>query len=69
MSDTIQGARTRNYIKENVPGIQNSGDTLEYATIQEALGKRGALDAVIHGSFTVSTAHIIEAGSVKRLIK
>jgi len=68
MSDTIQGARTRNYIKENVPGIQNSGDTLEYATIQEAPGKRGALDAVIHGSFTVSTAHIIEAGSVKRKI-
>lgn len=69
MSDTIQGARTRNYIKENVPGIQNSGDTLEYATIQEAPGKRGALDAVIHGSFTVSTGHAIEAGSVKRLIK
>lgn len=69
MSDTIQGARTRNYIKENVPGIQNSNDTLEYATVQEAPGKRGALDAVIHGSFTVSTGHIIEAGSVKRLIK
>ena len=69
MSDTIQGARTRNYIKENVPGIQNSGDTLEYATVQEAPGKRGALDAVIHGSFTVSTGHAIETGSVKRLIK
>lgn len=69
MSDTIQGARTRNYVKENIPGISNSGDTLEYATVQEAPGKRGALDAVIHGSFTVSTGHAIEAGSVKRLIK
>lgn len=69
MAEVIQGAKSRKYIREDVPGVLNSGDTLEYNTVQEVSGGRGAIDSVIHGSVVVSTGHVIEAGSVKRLIK
>lgn len=68
MSDTIQGAKSRDYQRENVPGIENSQDTLEYQTVQEISGKRGAADVVIHGTTLVSSAHTVDAGSVRRKI-
>lgn len=69
MGEVLQGAKSRNYIKTDIPGIENSGDTLDYVSVQESPGKRGSLDTVIHGSFTVSSGHAVEVGSVKRLIK
>jgi hypothetical protein len=69
MAEVIQGAKSREFNKSDIPGIQNTGDTLDYATTLDVPGKRGALDVVIHGSTTVSTGKIIEAGSVRRLIK
>ncbi len=68
MSDTIQGAKSRYYQRESVPGIANSQDTLEYQTVQEISGKRGAADVVIHGTTLVSSAHTVDAGSVRRKI-
>lgn len=69
MSDVLQGARTKDYVKEDIPGIENSGDKLRYVTLQDVQGKRAAMDVVIHGITVVSTGHTIDAGSARRLIK
>ena len=70
MSDTIQGAKSRSYVKNDpIPNIENCQDSLEYSTVQEMPGRRGGLDVVIHGQHTIPGVHAVEAGSVRRLIK
>jgi hypothetical protein len=69
VSDVLQGARTKDYVKEDIPGIENSGDKLRYVTLQDVQGKRAAMDVLIHGITVVSTGHTIDAGSARRLIK
>jgi len=73
MSDVLQAAKTREYVKEDIVGqdgklVPNSGDKLSYVTAQEIPGKRIAMDVLIHGVTVQSTGHIIEAGSVQRRI-
>lgn len=70
MAETIVGAKSKLYIKEQIPGITESGDTLQHVTAQEIAGNRVGLDTVIHGVYkTHVPPKLIEAGSVKRLIK
>lgn len=68
MSIAIQGSKSLLYVKENIPGKEGTGDTMQHLSVQEAVGQRGAADVVIHGSTTVSTGNSIGATSVKRLI-
>lgn len=69
MSDVLQGARTKDYVKEDINGIENSGDKLRYVTLQDVQGKRAAMDVLIHGVTVVSSGHAVEGGSARRLIK
>lgn len=70
MAETITGAKSKLYIKEPIPGITESGDTLQHVTAQEIAGNRVGLDTVIHGVYkTHVPPKLIEIGSVKRLIK
>lgn len=70
MAETITGAKSKLYIKEPIPGITESSDTLQHVTAQEITGNRVGLDTVIHGVYkTHVPPKLIEAGSVKRLIK
>lgn len=73
MSDVLQAAKTREYVKEDIVGqdgklVPNSGDKLSYVTAQEIPGKRIATDVLIHGVTVQSTGHSIEVGSVQRRI-
>lgn len=68
MSETIQGSKSLLYSKSDIPGIPNTGDSMQHLSVQEVSGKRGAADTVIHGTTVVSTSHAIEAGSVKKKI-
>lgn len=73
MSDVLQGAKTRDYVKSDIPGvdgklIENSGDKLSYMTAQEVPGKRTAMDVLIHGATVHSSGHTVDAGSVQRRI-
>lgn len=73
MSDVLQGAKTRDYVKSDIPGvdgklIENSGDKLSYMTAQEVPGKRTAMDVLIHGVTVHSSGHTVDAGSVQRRI-
>lgn len=70
MAETLVGAKSKLYIKEEIPGIKESGDTLQHVTAQEIAGNRVGLDTVIHGVYkTHVPPKLIEVGSVKRLIK
>lgn len=70
MADAILGAKSKLYIKEHISGITESSDTLQHVTAQEIAGNRVGLDTVIHGVYkTHVPPKLIEAGSVKRLIK
>jgi hypothetical protein len=69
MSETINGSKSSNYIKEPVPGISNSSDSLTHQSVQNLWDGRGAADVLIHGVYRPSGAAMtIEAGSVKRKI-
>lgn len=68
MSETIQGSKSLLYSKSDIPGIPNTGDSMQHLSVQEVSGRRGAADTVIHGTTIVSSAHAIEAGSVKKKI-
>jgi len=70
MAETLVGAKSKLYIKEEIPGFKESGDTLQHVTAQEIAGNRVGLDTVIHGLYrTHVPPKLIEVGSVKRLIK
>lgn len=70
MAETLIGAKSKLYIKEEIPGITESGDSLQHVTAQEISGNRVGLDTVIHGVYkTHVPPKLIEVGSVKRLIK
>lgn len=67
MSETIQGSKSSNYIKDQVPGIDNSSDSLTHQSVQNLWNGRGAADVLIHGLYKPSVvAMAIEAGSVRR---
>lgn len=69
MSQVIQGSKSLTYNKLDIPGKENTGDVMQHLSVQEVSGKRGAIDAVIHGSTTVSAGHAVETGSAQRQIK
>ena len=67
MSETINGSKSSNYIKDQVPGIDNSSDSLTHQSVQNLWNGRGAADVLIHGLYKPSVvAMTIEAGSVRR---
>lgn len=70
MSESIKGSKSSLYIKEEVPGVTNSGDTIEHMSVQNLWGSRGAADVISHGVYKDTTLPVlIEAGSVKRKIR
>lgn len=70
MSETIQGSKSSNYIKDQVPGVSDSSDSLTHQSVQNLWNGRGAADVLIHGLYKPSIlAMAIEAGSVRRKIK
>lgn len=68
MSESMNGSKSILYSKEDIPGLPGTGDNFQHLSIQEAVGKRGSADVVIHGSAAVSTGHTVDAGSVKKKI-
>lgn len=68
---SIQTARSQEkFIKSLADYTQDqSCDTLEYVTGQNVNGRKRAMDAVVYGSYAVSTANTVEAGSNTRIIK
>lgn len=70
MSQTIQGTKSSKYIKDPVPNVTNSTDTMTHQSVQNLWDGRGASDVLMHGLTKVTGAPVaIEAGSVKRKIK
>lgn len=70
MAETINGSKSSNYIKEEIPGVENSSDSLTHLSVQNLWNGRGAADVLIHAVYTTQALPFnIEAGSVKRLIK
>lgn len=69
MAEVIQGSKSSLYIKDPVPGIENSADTFTHQSIQNLWDSRGASDVLIHAvRMSSAIASVIAAGSVKRLI-
>lgn len=68
MATTIQGAKSTDYIKTKINGLDGTDDTLNYATIQDVVGKRAGMDIVQHGKSKMLTGLAIEAGSAGRKI-
>ena len=67
MSSTINGSKSSNYIKDPIPGIENSSDSLTHQSVQNLWNGRGAADVLIHGLYKPSLAAMtIQAGSVRR---
>lgn len=64
----IQGSKSKFYVKDAIPNISESIDTLKYATAQEVVGARVAMDTMNHGIFLQTTGLSVGASSVKRLI-
>jgi hypothetical protein len=70
MAEVIQGSKSSLYIKEQIPGIEDSSDSFTHASVQNLWGGLGAIDTLNHGRTIHTLLPIsIEAGSVKRLIK
>lgn len=65
----IKGSKSKFYIKEPLPGIENSSDTLVNVTTGELPGARIGLDVIQHGVYEVNNAGIIGAGSAQRIIE
>lgn len=70
MSETIQGTKSSLYIKDQIPGIENSSDKFTHQSTQDLWDSRGASDVLIHALYSNTLLPILfEVGSVKRLIK
>lgn len=65
----IKGSKSKFYIKEPLPGIENSSDTLINVTTGELPGARIGLDVIQHGVYEVNNTGIIGAGSAQRIIE
>lgn len=65
----IKGSKSKFYIKEPLPGIEDSSDTLVNVTTGELPGARIGLDTISHGIYTVATGKSVGAGSAQRLIE
>ena len=65
----IKGSKSKFYIKEPLPGIEDSSDTLINVTTGEMPGARIGLDTISHGIYTVATGKSVDAGSAQRLIE
>jgi hypothetical protein len=70
MSETIIGSKSSLYIKDPIPGIDNSIDELTHQSVQNLWDSRGSADVLIHALYaTTALPFQIESGSVKRKIK
>lgn len=70
MAESIKGSSSSLYIKEEVPSVTNSADTMNHLSVQNLWGARGAADTLVHGVHRHTALPVlIEAGSVKRKIK
>lgn len=65
----IKGSKSKFYIKEPLPGIENSSDTLINVTTGELPGARIGLDVIQHGVYEVNNTGIIGVGSAQRIIE
>lgn len=70
MSESIKGSSSSLYIKDEVPNVTNSADTMNHLSVQNLWGARGAADVLVHGLYRHNAVAVpIEVGSVKRKIK
>lgn len=65
----IKGSKSKFYIKEPLPGIENSSDTLVNVTTGDLPGARIGLDVIQHGVYEVNNTGIIGVGSAQRIIE
>lgn len=68
MAESIKGAKSKIYVKDQVPGSTvESSDTMQHVTVQELTGGKAGMDVVIHGVYQVNTVvKTVDAGSVRR---
>ena len=65
----IKGSKSKFYIKEPLPGIEDSSDTLINVTTGEMPGARVGLDVIQHGVYELNNAGIVGVGSAQRIIE
>lgn len=65
----IKGSKSKFYIKEPLPGIEDSSDTLINVTTGELPGARIGLDVIQHGVYELNNAGVVGVGSAQRIIE